>query len=119
MSVVLHIDVTHHILFESSPDSRLARILEGVLKLENQMSKQDDSITALAAAFETIKGNMSTSLDNISADEAAILAKLNGLDDLTPANQAKVDSITADFTTLAAKTQAIADSIPDTVVPVP
>lgn len=107
MSIIeFRLDVYHHF----PPDNTLLR---AIANLEQHMSKQDDAINALQTAFDGFKTDISASLDNISADEANILAQLNALDGLSPANQAKVDQIVADMGALATKTKGIADSIPD------
>lgn len=107
--------IHHRITFEhGGEDSKLLRqILKELGVLGEKMSKQDDSIKVLSDAFEGFKTDVSASLDNIAADEAGILAKLNALDGLTPENQAKVDSIVADFAVMSAKVKTLADSIPD------
>lgn len=125
--MTIRIDVFHHLAADVPKDSSLAQILAGILKLEKQMSKQDDSINALKSAFDGFKADVgatmtsiSGSLDNIVADEAAQTAKLDALDGLSPANQAVVDDViagmqatSASLTAVSEKAKGVADSIPD------
>lgn len=108
--MTLRIDIYHHFC---DTDSGIAKLLAGFTQLEKALMKQDEAIQTLKTAFESFKADVNASLDNIAADETAILAKLGTLGDLTPANQEVIDSIVADMGALATKTKALADSIPD------
>ncbi len=91
------------------------------------MSDQNQSIAALQAANEELKGvvvstskELADALANIQADEAAIIAKLGSLGGLTPENQVIVNAVIDDAHNLAVKLQAqadavkaVADAIPD------
>ncbi len=108
-------------------------VLAEISQIKELLMTQDDSIKALKDANDALKtstdaafAEQAAALDNIKADEAAILAKIGGLSDLSPANQAIVDGVVADSKALSAKIQAqsdavkaVADSIPDSTDPQP
>lgn len=79
--------------------------------------------TAVMAAF----ADLSASLDNIVSDEAAQASTILALQQsiannsgstLAPEDQSVLDTLVSNAQTLAAKTKAVADAIPD-AVPVP
>jgi hypothetical protein len=119
--VSIRIDVHHHHTVEVlSGDSRLDQILLGVVNLEKHMAAQDEKIDAFKAATDKKLAALGVAIDNISADEAEILRKLteiNANQDLTPENQAKLDAVLASLDSAVTKSQALADSLPDVVVP--
>lgn len=107
----------HHIVPASSGDSKLfEEIVARLVGLEKHMSKQDDASQAFQDQANAKLADLGKALDNISADEAKILADLQAVNasaELTPDNQAKLDAVLASLTDRVAKTQAIADSLPD------
>jgi septation ring formation regulator EzrA len=123
----IRIDVFHHL----GADPRLDQILEKLTALENHMATQDEAVAKIKADMDAQFSALSTSLDaiasaqaNIVADEQNILSQLQTLGELTPANQAILDGIVSDMTTLTGKSQAqatalqaVADSIPDVPQP--
>jgi len=113
MDVTGKIDVYHHIVFGGQNSSL---ILDAVEKLEKHLMTQDEAVAAFKAAADAQLTALDTALDNIAADEKAILDKLKTLGGLSPANQAILDQAVADLTNRVAKTKALADSIPDTPV---
>ena len=87
------------------------------------MSKITDFATAVEATLVTVNA----SLDNIVADEANLAKQIQDLKDqiasgastLTPADQAALDLAATNSATLAARTKAIADAVPDLPAPPP
>ncbi len=77
---------------------------------------QDEAIAAFQAASAAEFANLDTALDNIAADEKKILDQLQTLGQLSPENQGKLDNAITALKARVAKTQALADSIPDTEV---
>lgn len=95
--------------------SQEKEILVKLERLETQMSKADDAITDLGTAFSDFTSKMTAAMDNIVADEQAILAKLNALPagELSPASEATIQGIKDTLTTMLAREQGIAESIPE------
>lgn len=108
-----------------------SKILTKLTALEKHMSLQDDKIAAFKASTDTKLAALGTSLDtiasaqtNIAADEAALLAKLNTLDDLSPASQAVLNEVTTGLTAIVTRSESaasslksLADSLPDEPAP--
>jgi len=105
----------------------LAAIQLQLHSIEEKLMTQNESIAALKAANDALKQTavagfqqLGDALTNIKADEAAIIAKLGQMGDLSAENQAIVDGVIADAQALAISIQqqadaakAVADSIPD------
>ena len=105
----------------------LAAIQQQLHSIEEKLMTQNESIAALKAANDALKQTavagfqqLGDALTNIKADEAAIIAKLGQMGDLSAENQAIVDGVIADAQALAISIQqqadaakAVADSIPD------
>ena len=104
-------------IHDSSDDNKLEEILRSLERLNAKMSKADDAIVELNTQFQSFKTGMTAALDNIVADEKNILAQLDTLGDLSPASKATVEAIKSDLTTMLAREQATADSIPDVPAP--
>ena len=109
-------------------DRKLARLTTVVASVETKVSKVDDKITAFAAAANNALTKANTALDNIQADEANLAQKIAELQlqiandpnsDLSPDSQAALDSVMSLANTVATRTQAAADSVPDSVPPPP
>ena len=92
------------------------QILAGIARLEKSMSAADTKITQFKAAVDAKFAVLSASLDNIAADEANILAQLKAIPpaDLSPESQASLAAVVTQLTAMADRSQALADSIPDT-----
>lgn len=116
----LKLDVYIHNAESDEPGTTLAekldRLVTEVKRIGKLMATQNESIAALKAAVETFKAAVTAGLDNIAKDEAAILAKLATLGDLSPENQAVVDSVVSDLNAVKTRVEELAASIPDETV---
>jgi predicted phage tail protein len=87
------------------------------------MALQDDQVQAFSDAVTAQLQQIGTSLDNIAADEANLLKQIQDLQanagELTPDNQAKLQTIIDAATAMAQKTSGIADNVPDAAPPTP
>lgn len=85
------------------------------------MQKITEFVTATQAAFAQIN----TALDNIAADEVNLAKMIQDLKDqlaasqtaLSPADQLALDTVLATATSMAARSQAIAEAVPDLPAP--
>lgn len=83
------------------------------------------ALTEFAATANAALAQANAGLDNIVTDEAGLAKSIQDLKDqiaaggsnLTPADQAALDSVAATATALAARTKGVADSVPDKIEP--
>lgn len=95
-----------------------AQVLAEIRQLKDLSMTQNESIKALKDAQDAQKASTDAAfakedaaLENIKADIAGLVAKIGTLGDLTPENQAILDSAIADGVALTAKVQARADAL--------
>ncbi len=85
------------------------------------------AVAAFKAQVDPILTGIGTDLDNIAADEAGLAAKIAALQAIIDAGNSTLDpeatAALADILTtaqsMATKTKAIADAVPDAVTPAP
>jgi len=84
------------------------------------------AISDFAATVQTSFQSVTAALDNIAADEANLAkqitdlqAQLSAAGTLSAADQAALDSVATAASAMAAKTQGIADNVPDLPAPPP
>ncbi len=101
------------------------KLLDLVDKGVTILAALDDKLKAFADSANAALAQANSSLDNIVADEANLskqiedLKALLGSADLTPEQQALLDSVSTAASSMAARTKAMADAVPDTVAPPP
>lgn len=109
--VDIHLHIHHHY------DALLGQLE----RMEERMSQIDDKLTAFQTAVNDAFAKVDTALANITADETNLLQQIeelkNSLTDLTPDQQAKLDAVVTAANDMAARTQAVADAVPEPPTP--
>src|SRR6185369_13648675 len=107
----------------SAQDARLTRIEAGINQILKGLTQMNQQIADFKTKVDAQFVKVNASLDNIVADEAALNQKIKDLaaqiaaggSTLTPEDQAALDSLATAGDALVAKTQGVADAVPDTV----
>lgn len=118
----IDVNVYHHIRFDdpriAALDHKLDLVIGLLTGVKDAMGDLDNKLDALNTDVAASLASIQDSLNNIAADEAGLQAQIAAIGTVTPAQQAKLDAVSAGLKAMAAKVKLVADAVADVTVPV-